>query len=1145
MNVDFRGWGRKAVSVRLFWAAVVLLAVAATVLGLGPRPDSTKSQRVSAVSSAVPKATQSEVYKARPLASSPEVLSRLSALPLRFEPNQGQTDERVRFLAHGTGYGLFLNAEGATIALNGRGEDGKAATDVIAMKIAGGNPAAKLAGTDSLPGSTSYFLGNDPSQWRRDIPQFARVKYEQVYPGIDLVFYGKQGHLEYDFRVAPGADPAKAELQFDGTTQIRMQGGNLQLKGRYAEVQLQAPHIYQEVDGREQAIAGRFVKRAANRVGFEVGDYDHSRELVIDPILSYATYFGGTGDETSVTVAVDGAGNIYMAGSTSSTPSTFPASGVSNTYPSPFPSGTHTFVTKITPSVTTAAVYEVFLGGSGTETNVGVAVDGAGNAYIAGTTTSSNYPTTINSYQTTPYAGSTGSSHVYVTALGFNSQTAAVTLNYSSYLSGNGTDIASGMAIDYAGNMFVTGTTTSTNAGTSTIEFPASAPPQAEPYQIVSRNAGGLQFFVTEVNTLSLGPGSIPYSTYFGGGASSGAAVAIGGGIAVDGQDIVYFSGTTNYLYTGTDANTDFPIINAYQPCLDQTPPLIIQNVPTCSNTSSTSAPDAFVAKLNPNPNHAGLSQLIWSTYFGGSATDSGNAVAIDPGATNVYLAGTTNSSDVLLPTNNIGLFQNCLNNQFTAGAPTTCTAQTANPAPNDAFVARFPNISSGFMTLAYFSYLGGSGNEAGLALTVDTTTDALLTGWTQSTPSTYPTTPAPGGFPLTPGAIQSSLYGAQDAFYARINTSASVGTNPVGSYLTYYGGSTASTAASVTSGTGIAIDPNLNTYFTGNTNTAIQLAGPLQGTEAGGYDAYAVRLGPAAALTVSGQLSLGAGQQYISAGNPATFTYTITNNGPDVATNISLVDTISPLVTLVPVTFVSATTTPGICSQSATATSAVVCTIPYLQSGSTANVVIVLTPTTSGNFNGGAVQVTGSNSIVPASSQVPAQASDFSVTVSPSGQSVSAGQTIRYSVLLTPTFVYNSTISLSVTGLPSGANGNFSPASVTLLGPQAPSLTISTTARNINIVQSRWRAIMYAVFMGIPGVGFVGIGFSRDRRKRKLYQVLTLCFLLALFVVGPACNSPIQVTPPIGTPAGTYTLTVTATSGTLTHSQTFTMTVL
>ena len=183
--------------------------------------------------------------------------------------------------------------------------------DSLQMKLAGANPNATLAGADLLPGKSNYFLGNDPSKWRTGVPQFAKVRYENIYPGINLVFYGNQGRLEYDFQVAPGSDPAQAELEFNGAKKLELKDGALVIRNEGGSVQLQAPRVYQEIAGRQEPVEGSFILRGANRAGFAIGAYDHSRELVIDPVLSFSSYFGGSGDERATSVAVDGSFNTF------------------------------------------------------------------------------------------------------------------------------------------------------------------------------------------------------------------------------------------------------------------------------------------------------------------------------------------------------------------------------------------------------------------------------------------------------------------------------------------------------------------------------------------------------------------------------------------------------------------------------------------------------------------------------------------------------------------------------------------------------------------------------------------------------------------------------------------------------------------
>ena len=1096
--------------------------------------------------------------------------SLFAGLPLIFEPNQGQgnldvSDSRAKFVNRGPNYSLFLGSEGAILSLAsqhrssqdrssldrskeaGKHEVSQTRVDSLQMRLAGANRNANITGADLLPGKSNYFLGNDPAKWRTGVPQFARVRYENIYPGINLVFYGNQGRLEYDFQVAPGSDPRQAELQFNGAKKLELKDGTLVIRGEGGSMQLAAPRVYQEIAGRQQPVEGSFVLRGGNRAGFAIGSYDRSRELVIDPILTFSTYFGGSGDEHSTSVAVDGSFNVYLAGSTTS-----PNLPGATTFPTTLVPGAtqNVYVAKITPplgSTVASLDYVTYLGGDGTDYPVGISVDGRGDPFVAGTTSSTNFPTiATNAYQASPE--STGT-HAFVTELQFD----ATLLLYSSYLSGNGTDIATGMTIDASGYVYVTGTTTSSDVASTTDQFPASTLPQGQAYQGFPR--APKQFFVTKVNTNAQRAGSIAYSTYFGGGTFGppGATVpiALGGGIAVDTTGNVYFTGTTNFIFAGCSgcSSTDFPILNAYQPCLDQTPPSVIVNPPTCATTTATNEPDAFVAKLNLNPNASQGQQLVWSTYLGGSGADSGNGVALDTGAANVYVVGTTNSSDIGQSAASLitsAAYQACLDQP---GVPAlSCTTPT-NP-PNDAFVARLSNPTSTGTTvtnvsLNYFSYLGGSKDEAGLAITVDSSSGAVVTGWTQST-----------DFPVSPVAnpIQSALTGAQDAFMARLNTTAVVGQTTTASWANYFGGNNPDPNTVFTTGTGVALDVNQNAYFAGDTNSPdLHVEKPLVTQAAvnpvngynGGYDAYVAQLGPRLSLSISGILTQGTNQTFVDAGNQATFTYTVTNNGPDLANNITFTNNLS-VGTGVPLTFISASITAGSCSGGST-NAVVSCSLPSLQSGSTATVTVVVTPTASSggsqaNFNGGTVQVMGQGNIVLAQTSVPAKMSDFIMNVSPPNGSVPvAGDTAVYQVQLQPQPIYAHAVSLGCTGLPPGASCNFTTQSVTLLGPGSSTLNITTTARPVvTPAASLLTRHFYAMWLTVPGLALLGVG--NGKRRRRILGILLFCVLFALLLLLPACSTSATQPPVSGTPPNTYTITVNATSGTDTKSQNITL---
>ena len=1159
-----RGLGKASrgslVSAWAFGSVFALLLAGSMVLGFGSRRHAPNAITPLAASSIfTPPVPLSAVTSSH---AKPDVRAILGQLPLIFEPNQGQSDPRVKFLARGAGYSLFLDNAGAVVGLQSGLHSGLHSArgrreQFVRMKLAGANPAAVSAGSELLPGKSNYLIGNDPHHWHSGIPQFAKVHYDNVYPGIDLVFYGNQGHLEYDLKVAPGADPAQAELEFDGASKLKLSGGDLLLTGKNdGELRLQAPQIYQRDGDRRIPVAGRFILRAANRVGFEIGNYDRSRELVIDPVLTFSTYFGGSGSETSPSVAIDPAGNIYLVGTTQGSPETstvgsptnsFPASGTITLIPSTLSLTTstpsHVFVTKISPSQPPAVSYETFLGGTGSDTSAGIGVDGGGNAYIVGNTSSVDFPTGGVPYQTAPEAKGTQCASVTCTSVFVSVlNNIGTSLTYSSYLSGNGNDQASGMAIDTNGNVFLTGTTTSNDAPAISpvpVEFPASYLPV--PFQVAPN--GPLQFFATKVNTKAAGLASIAYSTYFGGGPVTG-TVATGGGVAVDATGNMYFSGTTNFFNSGngsygnSNASTDFPILNAYQPCLDSPPSTTILNaVNPCTAPASPYPTDAFVAKLNPTA-QAG-SQLLFSTYLGGASDDSSTAIAIDSAAASIYVTGSTTSSNFVLTTG-IVPFQLCLDTPpvVPPNVP-PCPAITAVPVPTDAYVARLsnPSVSTNGtflgVGLTYFSYLGGGGNDSGLAIAVDTAGGALITGTTNS---------GLGGtsnFPVTAGAIQSTLNGAQNAFFARINTTTTINTNGVGSYVTYFGGN------GVDRGTSIVVDPfSLNAYFAGDTTSTLnfQTQNALQPALNGPSDAFVAELVPVpnVCITCTAVTYSSTGTQ--SAGNPVSITFTVTNQGPDLATGIFVSGSVSSGVTLT-----SATAASGSCS--GPVSNNVVCTIPTLQAGSTSAVILTVTPTgacTACSATAQVIKVNNANTNITAQ-PAPFQAGAFSMAVSPSSQTVAAGAVARYTVQVSPQPAFGSNVSLTCSGAPTGASCNFTSSSVSLLnGPQSATLNLTTTPQPVTTVASTaWHSPLYALWLMVPGMSLLGIGVGSKRLRRRWLGFLILSLFFALVLLQPSCSGAAKTPPQVsGTPTGTYSMTITATSGSLTRSAPFQLTV-
>jgi hypothetical protein len=705
------------------------------------------------------------------------ILDSYGKLPLTFEANHGQTDSRVKFLSRAGGYTLFLTGDEAVIALRGKakaaapkGASGfktipvslkrypdtnpsvkpaseKMTGGVLRMKLRGANPAAEVTGVDELAGTSNYFIGNDPAKWRTGVPTYAKVKYAGIYSGIDLVYYGNQRQLEYDFIVAPGADPRRIAFDVRGAKRIlRDARGDLVLKIGQGEIRWHRPVVYQQKDGARQLVAAKYAITDTGRVGFEVAKYDASRSLYIDPLI-YSTYLGGSGYDYGFGVALDSAGNAYVTGWTASTD--FPTMNPSQ----PGNGGQYdAFVSKINPAGS-ALVYSTYLGGSSSDGGQGIAVDAEGNAYITGGTTSTDFPT-MNPFQ----AFLDGSDDAFVTKL--NSTGSA--LIYSTYLGGSGAGSGSGIAVDVSGDAYVTGFTSST-------DFPVT--PGAFQTKCGGTCLGNA--FVTKVSPKG---SALIYSTYLGG---SGVDDGNGGGIVVDSAGNAYVTG-------GTGSN-DFPVT----PGAFQT---------TCGgNNCAYPDFDAFVTKLNPSG-----SALVYSTHLGGSGDDYGWGIGVD-GVGNAYVTGRTSSSD--FPTKNP--FQSALgggydafvsklnssgsaliystylggsgdedefgaaiavdggSNAYVVGSssstdfPVTPRAlQTHWGGHGDAFVTKFNSSGS---ALFYSTYLGGPGGGRGktssaFGIAVDSAGDLYVTGNTNS--PNFPT--------INP--LQSAYGGNGDAFVANMH---------------------------------------------------------------------------------------------------------------------------------------------------------------------------------------------------------------------------------------------------------------------------------------------------------------------------------------------------------------------------------------
>jgi Beta-propeller repeat/Abnormal spindle-like microcephaly-assoc'd, ASPM-SPD-2-Hydin len=647
-------------------------------------------------------------------------------LPMRFEANDGQTDANVKFLARGAGYRLFLTADEAVIALRKSSAISASSTPCadspasisMRLRFLGTNAAATVVGMEKLPGQSNYFVGNDPKQWRTQVPAYARVRYEGIYPGIDLIYHGNPSQLEYDFVAAPNADVSvitmevarlranleKGEKEIDIPARMDA-AGNLVLGAEDGQVVLHKPVVYQTADSRTKTgrayVNARYVMRGANRVGFEVGTHDARKALIIDPILSYSTYLGGDQDDLGNAITVDGSGSVYVTGGTTSTNFPVTSGVVQNTYGGA-DGGYQSvngdiFVTKLSPDGS-SLVWSTYIGGSGDDNAYSIAVDGTG-VYLTGGTNSSDYPVTSGAYRPTSGVGLTD---VIVTKL----DPMGSTLLYSTHIGVGGEGIRGfGIAVDGAGNAYVAG-----GAGPG---FPTTA----GAYQTSS-----IAFSSAFAMKLSSDGSAAAYSTFLSGGNSSDVDYAES--IAVDKNGNAYVTG-----YAGSST---FPVTSgAFQ--------------------SNNAGPhDAFFTVLNSSG-----SALLYSTYLGGTGNDEGFRIAVDS-AGMAYIAGMTASSDFPVSS---GAFQTV----FGGGA-------------SDAFVAKLDPTKSGSASLVYATYLGGSGDDNLIAfpwgiLAVDTLGNAYVTGGTTSTnfPTVHPVQAQSGGGydayvakinPLGTGLIYSTYLG-------------------------------------------------------------------------------------------------------------------------------------------------------------------------------------------------------------------------------------------------------------------------------------------------------------------------------------------------------------------------------------------------
>ncbi|MDP9404090.1 MAG: SBBP repeat-containing protein [Actinomycetota bacterium] len=647
------------------------------------------------------------------------------SLPLSFELNKGQTDAGVDFLARGSGYAMFLTPTGLVTSLTkpaAQGRPGEAAPaaqpepTVVRMSIVGANPKAAPAGRAKLPGVVNHLIGNDASKWVTGIPTYGKVAYQGVYPGVDMEYYGSKGGLEYDFIVKPGSDPRTITLGFDGAQALRIaDNGDLVLSTPGGELRQAKPVLYQTVAGRRQAVPGSFVLRPGNQVGFEVGAYDPTTTLVIDPILDYSTFLGGGANDFGWGIAVDKSGRTYLGGETSS--AVFPRSN--DTPPGvtkPLNQGADAFVLRMDPEGD-ALEYLTFVGGTLADSGQDLAIDADGNAYLTGSTASGDFPVGVAANVGDSACGTDGvcngaSDHFLVKL-----NPAGNALSYASFLGGgNQEQHAPGTPYSGSAGIAVRGTTAYLHSNTFSEDFPVTG--KAFQKTCASCFDGTSDGYLTVLDTAVSGfvGGSLKYSSYLGGDGDEQSK-----GVAVDESGNAYVTGIT--VSTKTDRKGDPTGTNSFR------------TKSAFQQSYRGGYSDAYVAKINPSASRA-LQTLVYSTFLGGGGLEEGWGIAVRDGK--AYVTGYTTSGPLpagqsihpndpatdpkpYFPTT-AGAYQDKFSGRVSTDSGSTLFLD------GDAFVTV---LSPSGQSLVWSTFLGGPSADYGQGIALDSAGEVYVTGWT------------------------------------------------------------------------------------------------------------------------------------------------------------------------------------------------------------------------------------------------------------------------------------------------------------------------------------------------------------------------------------------------------------------------------